>query len=46
MEKKVFNLCYNFGIGICENIRLEKIKIPEPKVQVNLSQDGYSSVER
>ena len=39
MEKNVFNLCYIFGIDIAKNIRLEKIKIPKPKVEVNLSQD-------
>jgi hypothetical protein len=27
-------------IGIYKNTHLEKIKIPEPKVEVNLSQDG------
>lgn len=34
------------GLVFAKNIRLEIIKISEPKVQVNLSQDGYFSVER
>ena len=41
IEKKKNHFCfYWFGIGIYKNTRLEKIKILESKVEVNLSQDG------
>ena len=46
MKKKVLAYVTFLGLVFAKNIRLEIIKISEPKVQVNLSQDGYFSVER
>ena len=46
--KKKFFLAYVTFLGLvfAKNTCLEKIKILKPKVEVNLSQDGYFSAER
>jgi hypothetical protein len=45
-KNKFLSYATFLGLIFAENIRLEIITISEPKVQVNLSQDGYFSVER
>ena len=45
MNWKLFFLTYATFLGLvfAKHTRLEKIQIPEPKEEVNLSQDGYFS---
>jgi hypothetical protein len=40
-KKKFLTYVTFLGLVFANNTRLEKIKIPEPKDEVNLAQDGY-----